>query len=88
MIGLCSDKNRTMTNYDDRDDDRNDDDNADSGSGSDGPIFDPITTPWYSGGGLGYSSNSAVVVAHYIFTPLKMCHKLLYAKFGILDWCR
>ena len=24
----------------------NDDDNATSGSGSDGPIFDPIATPW------------------------------------------
>ena len=43
-----------MTNHDDGDDDEdddgnedeNDDDNVTSGSGSDGPIFDPIVTPW------------------------------------------
>ena len=25
---------------------------------------------------------------HYISTSLNMCHKLLYEKFGVLDWCR
>ena len=70
-----------MTNYDDGDDDGNedgnDDDNAASGSRSDSPIFDPITTPRSRG----------TSVAHYISTILRMRHKLLYAKFGVLDQC-
>ena len=58
MLGLCSDETYdTMTNYDHKDDDGNedvsDDDNAASGSGSNGSIFDLITTPWSRGGGSG-----------------------------------
>ena len=83
MLGLCSDKIcGTMTNYDDGDDDRNedrnDDNNAASGSRSDSLIFDPITT----------TRSSGTSVAHYISTILRMRHKLLYAKFGVLDWSR
>ena len=73
-----------MTNYyngdDDRDDDGddngdddgnadgNDDDNTTSGSGSDGPIFNPITTPRSRGRGSGNDGDGAVAAAHYIST--------------------
>ena len=71
MIGLCCDEtNGAMTNYDDGDDngneDGNDDDNAASGSGSDGPIFDPITTPQSRGEGSGDDGDSAAAAAHYV----------------------
>ena len=55
MIGLhCDETYSSITNHDSGDDDRdndgnedaNEDKNAASGLGSDGPIFDPITTPW------------------------------------------
>ena len=79
-----------MTNYNNGDDDGNDeiyeDDNVASGSVSDGTIFDPITTP-RNCRGSGDDRNSAVAAANYISTLLKMCHKLLYAKFGGFDWC-
>ena len=68
----------TTTGEDEGNEDKNDDDNAASGSGSDGPIFDRITTPRSRG----------TSAAHYIYTILKMRHKLMYAKFGVLDWCR
>ena len=54
MFGLlCGKTFGTMTNYDNGDEDGdnngkedgNNDNNATSGLGSDGPIFDPITTP-------------------------------------------
>ena len=54
MLGLCWDKTYgAMTNYGDRDgdgddnenNDGNEDDNVTSGLRSDGPIFNPITTP-------------------------------------------
>ena len=63
-----------MMNYDARDNDRdndrnkdgNEDDNAASGSGSDGPVFDPITTPWSHGGLSGDNSDGAAAVTHYV----------------------
>ena len=30
----------------------------------------------------------AMSMTDYISTILKMYHKLLYEKFGVLDWCR
>ena len=33
-------------------------------------------------------STAHVGAAHYISTLLKICHKPLYAKFCVLDWCR
>ena len=61
---------------------------ATTGSGSNGPIFDPITMPQSRGGGSGDYGNSAAASSHYISILLKICHKLLYAKFVILEWCR
>ena len=88
-------KHTTMTNYDGGDDDgdddenedANDNDNAASGSGSGGPIFNPITTPLSLIGGSGNDGTGDAAGACYISTLLKMCHKLLYATFGFLDWC-
>ena len=57
-------------------------------TGYDGPIFDPITTPQSCGGGLGGNGDSALAAIHYISNLLNMCHKIIYTKFGILDWCR
>ena len=69
MLGLCCDEiYGAMTNYDDGDNDGNKDDNAASGSGPDGPIFDPITTPWSRGGRSGDDGNGAAAVAHYVST--------------------
>ena len=80
-----------MTNYDggydDGNKDRNKDDNAASGSESDGLIFNLIMTPRSRGGGSGDDGNGAMAAAHYISTLLKMCHKLLYAKFGVFNCC-
>ena len=73
---------------DDRKKDRNDEDNDAFGSDLDVPIFDLITTNRSYGGGSGNDVDVAAAVEQYICTILKMCHKLLYAKFGILDWCR
>ena len=57
--------------YEDGDNDGNEDgtnnDNAASGSGSDGLIFDPITTPWSCGGGLGDDGDGAAAVVYYVF---------------------
>ena len=49
----CDDRDDDVNydRYDDRNEDRNEEDNADSRSGSNGLIFDPITTPWSHGGG-------------------------------------
>ena len=73
---------------DDWDDDGNKDGidnyNAVSRSGSGGLIFDIITMPWYRGGGS--VGNGSVAIEHYISTFLKMCHKVLYENFGVLDW--
>ena len=93
-----------MTNYEDGgdngDDNGNeegnnygkDDNNASSGSGSDGPIFEPIITPRSCGGGSGNNGGRrygcGALYIYPIKTLLKMCHKLLYVKFGVLDWCR
>ena len=79
-----------MTNYDggdddgndDGSDDGNDDDNAASGSGSDGPIFDPITTSRYRGVGSGNDGNSTAAVVHYIST---CCTIYLPYKYPIKD---
>ena len=79
MICLFCDKTYSaMTNYDDGDDNKNDDGNKDrnyddsatSGSGSDGPIFNPITTPLYCGRGSGNDGDcdGTAAVAHYIST--------------------
>ena len=65
-----------MTNYDDGDDNRNKDGKNDD------------TTPRSYGGGLGDDGDGATAAAHYISTILKMCNKLLYAKFGVFNWCR
>ena len=64
-----------MTNYgnwyDNRDndgnEDGNDDNNATSGLGSDGPIFDTITMPWYHGGGLGDNKYDTTATVHYSY---------------------
>ena len=84
-----------MTNYGDRDDDRdvnrnkdtNDDNNAVSRSGSDGLIFDPITTPWSCEEDWAMTATGAAAVLQYTSVIVNMCYKLLYVKFGILDWC-
>ena len=63
-----------MMDYDDGDDNRNNDGdkdgnnygNAASGSGSDGPIFDWITTPRSSGGVSGDNGNGPAATAHYV----------------------
>ena len=89
-------KHTTMENYedgdDDEDDDRKEDGNNDkngaSGSGYDGLIFNPITTPWSCGGGFFENGNNKEAVMNYICTLLNMYHKLLYAKFCLLDCCR
>ena len=82
----------TITNYnggdDNRNEDANDNDNAASGSGSDSPIFNPITAPLSLRGGSGDDGGGDTAAAHYISTLLNMCNKLLYATFGVLDWCR
>ena len=71
MLGLCWDKTYVkITNHDDgydrRDNnvnkEKNKDDNAASWSGSDGPIFDPIETPW-SGLGIVEEEWATMVVA-------------------------
>ena len=55
MLGICCDEtygamknhnNGYDVGYNDRNKDVNNDDNAASGVISDGPIFDPTTTPW------------------------------------------
>ena len=77
MLGLCCDETYgAMTNYNNGDDDRdndgnkdgNDDDNAASESGSDGPIFDVISTPWSRRGGSGDDDYGAAAAAHYVST--------------------
>ena len=64
-----------MTKYDnggddgkdnDGNEDGNDDNNAAARSGSDGSIFDPITTPRSCGGGLGDDGDGAAAAAHYV----------------------
>ena len=65
----------------------NDDNNAASVSGYDGSIFYPIKIHWSRGGGLSNGCNGAADTANYISNLLKMCHKLMYGKFGVLDWC-
>ena len=43
--------------YDDGNEYGNNNDSAASRLGSDGTIFNPITTPWFCGGGSGGDSN-------------------------------
>ena len=88
-----------MANYDngynDMNEDGNDNDNAASVSGYDDTIFDTITIPWYPGGvraTIGTVLRPRLTmylrVGLYIYpikTLLKMCHKLLYAKFGVFE---
>ena len=65
-----------MSNKDDRYDDGdndgnedgNDDNNTATGSGSDGPIFDPITTPRSRGGGFFDNGDVASATKHYVST--------------------
>ena len=52
------------------------------------PIFDLITMPRSHGGGSGSDGDGAAAAVRYISNLLKMCHKLLYAKFGVWDSCR
>ena len=84
-------KHTTMMNYDrgddDGDDNQNNNDNAASGSGFNSPIFNPITTPMSISGGLGDDGGGNTAAVRYISTLLKMCYKLMYATFGVLDWC-
>ena len=71
MLGLCCDKTYgAMMKYDDRYDNRdndvnedgNEDKNAADISGSDGPIFNPIMTPW-SRIGLAEDNPESIVTA-------------------------
>ena len=43
---------------------------------------------WSHRRGLGEYVDVSVTAENYISTLLKMCHKLMYAKFGVLEWCR
>ena len=91
MIGLCCDKtysemNKYYNGYDDEDHDGNEDgnnnDNAASVSVSDGPIFDPITTPHYCVRGVFNNGDSYVAVVHYVST----CHNIYIPyKYHIKD---
>ena len=88
-------KHTTTTNYnggdddgyDNRNEDANENDNAASGSGSDGTIFNPITAPLSPRGGSGDDGGGDAAAAQYISTLLKVCNKLIYEIFGVLDWC-
>ena len=96
----AANKYTTMSIYDSIDEDgyddgnkyRNQDNDATSGLESDGWIFDTITTPRSFRGGLVYNGDGEILgdasAVQYISTILKFCHKLLYTKFGVLDWCR
>ena len=73
VLELCCDKTYgTMAEYDGGDDDgdndrnevRNDDDNATARSGSDGPIFDMITTPRL---GLGLTGQDQATDATFLW---------------------
>ena len=79
----------------------NDDDNATAVSVSDGPIFDPITMPW-SRLGLADEDRATTATllwlqrtmyphaGLYIYpikSIVKIFHKLLYTKIGVLDLC-
>ena len=85
-----------MKNYDNRDDEGDNNGNEDVNnngntyleSGFEGPVFDPITTPWSCGKISGTNSGGCYTCGHYISNILNMCHKLMCAKFGVLDWCR
>ena len=75
MLGLCCNKTYgAMTKYDyrdnardnDRNKDGNYDKNAATGSGSDGPIFDPITTPCSHRGGSDDYGNGDAATANYV----------------------
>ena len=66
--------------------------NDTSGSGLNGHILDPITTTRSRGVvlvnyGNGRYGRGTLYIYIYLFIFFKMCHKLLYAKFGVLDWC-
>ena len=95
MLVLCSDETYETMNYKNelwrrgwwQKKDGIDDNNAASTSGSNGLIIDPIIMHWFHGGGYGDDGDGAATTAHYISTFLKMCHKLLYANFDVLDWC-
>ena len=79
----------------------NNDNNTAVGSGSYGPIFDPITTPWsrlsimeedrtMTATVLWPWCTMYVHIGIYIFhinIMVNMCHKLMYAKIGVLDLC-
>ena len=88
----------------DRNEDEDDDDNAASGSGSDGPILNPIATPWSRLDIVVEDQEMITTVVQMwrnmylrigIYLPYRypidsivnMCHKLMYAKIGVLDLC-
>ena len=64
-----------MTNHDEGDDNGdngehegvNDNGNTASVLGSDSPIFDLITAPWFSGGRLGNNNDGAAATSTYVF---------------------
>ena len=98
MIGIwCNETYGTMRKYNNGDDDGDDNNNAATGLGFYGPIFNPITTPRSYVGWLVNNGDKAVASVHYISTCctiympynilLNIFHKLLYDKFGVLDWC-
>ena len=86
---------RDIESDDDGNEDGNDNNNAASGSGYYGTIFDTITINLYRGGGRSTMGTALRPrrtmyprVGLYIYpikTLLKMCHKLLYAKFGVFE---
>ena len=73
----------------------NDEKNAASRSGSDGMIQSchlGIMEEDQTTAAMALQTRHTIYirVVLYIYpikTLLKMCHKLLYAKFGVLDWC-
>ena len=80
MLGLfCEKIYNAMTNHNDGDNNRNEDKkydgNAASGSGSDGPIFDPITT---LRSGLGLAENDRSTMTTDLWSR---CH--VYLRVGI-----
>ena len=75
-----------MTNYNDGNEDGKDNGNDASGSGSDGPIFDTkLRRLSLVEEDLVTDDGGATDAAHYVYKLSKMCHRLMYEKFGVFD---